>query len=452
MIEAALSLPILLFFLLFIIDLGRYFFIFLILNYAAYSAVDLSTKLEFESNINLSCNCAAEPESSCCGYQERLRRVMERALSTANLVASSSGNVESKARLQSFAHYHSLDYTGDMQVSASVFEDVPVIYDVAILRPGEKARRHIPPPGAGEDEYVNHSTRAFPEVIPSSGLGWPQGGETWLGVLAAHPLEVRLEVLFEPVTPFFPSLRIAASQLGFRKTGAFGGVPPQIDMPPTNTPQPTATPTPTGTPIPPPTATPTPGCAQCLSEYSSNYILLCQFCAHCNLSCADCFEPCLATGETCQKCASSYDPAGVCEPCPTPTPTTTSTPTNTPTNTPTPTGTPGCNDPDGPCDPDGSAYDCTVCEHCPSPACTPTPTPTTTNTPTATSTPTATGTPTNTPTTTPTPTATATPTSTPDICQSEVCQNAIDGGFCNETDGHCGECYMCEGCQCGHYQ
>jgi len=453
MIEAALSLPILLFFVLFIIDLGRYFFVFLILNYAAYSAVDFSTKLRFESDISASCQCStAQPDSDvCCSYQENLRRVMEKALSTANLVASSS-NDASKARLQSFEHYNSSDYSGYMTLGAGVIESPPAIYDVAILRPGEKVRRHYPLPSGTHEEFVSHSTRGFPEDVanPQAGLGWPQGSESWLGVLAAHPLEVRLEVLFQPVTPLFPSVRITASQLGYRKTGAFGGVPPAIDAPPTATPLPTST----NTPLP--TATPTPSCAECadLMLGSPSYED-CAFCIHCDV-CEPCLQMCLDQNPylPCSSCSAIF---GECPACPTATPTltptltNTPTPTNTATNTPTPTNTPHCES-GGICDPSSGSFDCTACDHCdpPVPACTPTPTPTVTNTPPVTNTPTITPTPTATRTPTPTSTSTPTSTNTPDICAVGICADALAMSACDSQgpEGVCPACASCEGCSC----
>ena len=65
MVEAAMSIPLFFIFIFFLVDVCRYFFTAIILNYAAYQAADFASKLEIEVPINQAA-CQAAP-AKCVG-------------------------------------------------------------------------------------------------------------------------------------------------------------------------------------------------------------------------------------------------------------------------------------------------------------------------------------------------------------------------------------------------
>ena len=243
-------------FVLVLIDIGRYFFGYLVLNYAAYSAADLASKLEVEIDTTKSiCNNWPNSggDSPCVKYIRQLDRIATHGLRLANLVASNSP-AGSKSSLLEFTHYY------DPPQDAVGMKDFKS--HIAFLRPGEKVRD-------SNGQIYQHPSRAFD-------VGWPSGGETWPNVLSQHPVVAMLVVEFKPVTPLFKPLALQVVQLAYRRTKQFGVQPPEFDTavpapsataintlpptvtntpgPPTSTPKPTNTPGPTNT-VPTPTIT-----------------------------------------------------------------------------------------------------------------------------------------------------------------------------------------------------
>mgnify|MGYP000402315001 CR=1 FL=1 len=435
LVEAVLTIPVFFLLVFFFIDISRWFIISVVLNYAAQRAADWASKIEIEVPTDeVACQTPPCSNNDCCAnYRQRIQAVLNRALETAHIVVSPSSNRESLARLVKFTLYDEATYSIPEYNSGLEHIDA----DAVFIRPGEKALRDGED-GGGE---IGHPTRPFREEgapgepdPPAPRPGWPNPelGETWEHVLAAHPFEVRFEVVFRPVTPFIGPLRMTVAQQGYRQTGAFGVPIARIpsptptatstatvtstptatatEAPPTNTPTGTSTPTMTatatvtptvtatstatstatitGTPTQTATPTATPACHEppCNNRRSWNDCLVCAHCP-CDPACLDLCQHDEQAGKErpCEECWEEYIFVR-CADCPTATPTGTPTVTGTATVTPTITLTP-----------------------------TVTITPTITQTPTVTSTPThtLTTTPTETPTVTGTPTSTSTVTSTP---------------------------------------
>jgi len=393
-VEAAIVLPLLLLCVLVVLDIARYFFISIMLNYAAFEAVDHASKLPVEVSI-LASDCSSPPapfsENPCRRYLERiesdvLSKIAVRIAALAARPASSSG-----AGLIPFEHYSGGDYSNLYDRNPDPSSQSSFMSYAAFLRPGEQVRY------ADGGGYYEHPLRSFSE-------GWPRPGETWDTVLRMYPLVVHLEARFHFFTPFFTDTVIKATQTGFRRTpnpGILGAVVPPTPTP-TRTPTPTVTPTatraPTSTPTRTPTRTPRPTATQ--------------------------------TPTTTPTATRTATPTGTLTATPTATPTRTPTATGTPTRTPTPTMT-----------------------RTPTPTGTLTATPTST----ATRTPTATATATSTPTSTPTPTATATPpptrtpTPTPN-CGPDPCAVRGSPCYCDFATGQdavlCASCNY-PACRCG---
>lgn len=258
-VETALTIPIFLIAILTLIDLCRFFFAYCFLHFAAYSAVDLGTKLEIETDIS---QCPPSGNSAgqflCREYIDRIDSIVNKALEKALLVAGPPGSGNS-IELIPFNHYYYGTVATELakQVPSS---QLPLVRAVAVIRPGERVER------MNDHTQIEHRTR-------SSVTGPPKVGESWNAVLRQEPIEVRIEAFFRPIFPLLPVFRLTASQQGYRFSTiqGTGGVPnPPTPVPPTNTPPPAPTRTRTPTPIggvvgATPTITPTPlrSCSTC---------------------------------------------------------------------------------------------------------------------------------------------------------------------------------------------
>jgi len=218
-LEAALSMPLFILFVLFILDIGRFFFVYIFLNFAAHNAVNLAAGLPIDARLTVNAN------SNSCGesYSRYVRLIEEAAMENALRVAAPSGS-GAWVELVPFEHY----YESPQNCSL----DNGNVIDVAFLRPGEKVRGY--PGQSNEFEYF-HPTRPFGLELWQ---GWPGSNENWSGVLRAHPIEVRLQASFRAITPLVPELRIVASQAAFGSSDSFDQGGPGNIVPPTPTPTP----------------------------------------------------------------------------------------------------------------------------------------------------------------------------------------------------------------------
>lgn len=445
-VEAALALPIFILVILLLIDFGRYFFTYIVLHYAAQEAADYATKIEIESDISAA-GCpgsTGEPCEDAVRYRNRALSIIDRAVSRASLVASTASS--SAAELQRFRLYDPATYdSGQNAITPGI---AAIEGFAAFLRPGERAQRIDA--GGNPTGEVDHPGREFGE---GKYLGWPHEGQSWAALLESIPIETRLEVLLDPVTPLLPDFRITARQYAYKKTRAFGVAVPQI-LEPTSTPVPTSTNTaaPTNTPRPTETSTATATGTNTATHTATR------------------------TATNTRTSTPTNCPTNICTPTPTRTATNTRTATGTATHTrtatATSTATPTCNinncagpvneancslcvstgcgcaggavgflsscvdacdqeqwmGSDG-CDKCVDAFEMVGCYTCPSPTPTVTPTQTATFTHTA----------------TPSPTPT-----TVDPCTQPPCDGSYGPGECvvGAPGNVCAQCGGCPGCAC----
>ena len=208
-VEAAISLPLFLMIVVFLVDLARYFFVYLVLSYAAHTAVDYASKLRIEEDTTCFDCPSLIADTPCARYLARTRLILNRALRFANMVsgAAESGHWAERIR---FKHYGA-DLQGAQCSALGEFNE-----DVAFLRPGEQVKRLT---GPRTGEIFAHPTR-----LPGGGSdqGWPHGGEKWGNVMYAHPVMVYIEAQLKTITPLIPKLMIRIRATSFRMPPQFG--------------------------------------------------------------------------------------------------------------------------------------------------------------------------------------------------------------------------------------
>ena len=255
LVEATLALPIFIISVLFLIDLLRYFIVYVLLQYAAYSGADLATKLETELDTyssscpNPPCNCDVRPPD-CDRYEQIVQRVTDQTIAIARLMARPSSEVGASVHLLQFDHFISGDFTWE-DASGSQFAGSglsPFSADAAVLRPGERVQAQ--PSGEFFENTIRPWSRSNgcsncsnPPTCPA--CKWPSTGETWGGLLQDAPIEVRVHAVMRPLTPFIPEMTIVGRSFGYRAARRGAG---DVNIPPTATPTKTLTPTVTGTP------------------------------------------------------------------------------------------------------------------------------------------------------------------------------------------------------------
>ena len=239
-VEAALTLPIFLGFVLILLDLGGYFFSYCVLSYAAHSAVQEASKLELEEKTDpTSCAKSAEFTQKCKNFRKRVLEVLSTADDIADLVSSTGGN--GRVIRRQFQHFSAvgqvLTIPGEQASS--------VIAGAALLRPGEQAT-------ASDGTILTHVTRPF--------VAWPEADsvDNWSTRMAQDPLQVSIQATYQPLTPLFERVPINITALAFRKTANFAR-PPRYYTPsgggsaaltPSPTPDPATLPTATATATP----------------------------------------------------------------------------------------------------------------------------------------------------------------------------------------------------------
>jgi hypothetical protein len=264
LVEAAIALPLFLMVVFFCIDIARYFYISIGMNYAAYRAVDQAAKELLEYNTDeASCTDSNAPDNlkHCQEVKAIYQRAQVVGLGFARQFASESSS-DSKARLMKFRHFDPADYQSGLQ-PWSLLQGMES--DLAFLRPGEAVHR-LDKSNQPIAKFV-HPLRPDYATSASAGVrtGWPNPafGEIWDNVLAESPVAAHLEVEFKPMTPFVAPLtgpiRISATQFAYRRTPNVGitspGLADTFTATPTETP--TYTPTITQTNTSTGTATPT---------------------------------------------------------------------------------------------------------------------------------------------------------------------------------------------------
>jgi len=327
-VEAAISIPLFLVFILGFIDLCRGLLTYVILQHAAQQAVDFASKVEVEVETTQSA-CALGGSTggaaSCRNYKKRLEEIVASAVGRASVVASPVA--DAPIRLVRFRHYDAGRYNGAQfglwNVPWTEGEGGGISGFTgygAFLRPGEIVEEvdEVDNPQGGVIEHFSRPFTCEPANAPRPcpGRGWPALGDSWASILRKEPLEVVLQAIFDPVFPGLSEFRITGRAAGFRQIRAFSSAPPASTA--TATPAPTST----STPIPPPSPTPTVTPTATVTATPT------------------------ATGTLPTPTAtatSTHTPTPTPSPTPTPTVTgtlPTATPTGTPTVTPTATSTP----------------------------------------------------------------------------------------------------------------
>jgi len=200
MVEAALILPILIATIFFMIDLSRYFYTYVVLNYGAYRGLRVAISGDMTTDLS---QCEAT-DGPCEQYLGRVKNSLNEVLRFARLVAQpSSGN--GAVRLVPFTHYDGKFYGSPADLESFAF-------DAGFLRPGEALERE-------DGTSIEHSTRPNGE---GAGQGWPKLGESWFSLLTNHPMEIVVEADFEFVTPGLGSLRMQVRQYDFADISATG--------------------------------------------------------------------------------------------------------------------------------------------------------------------------------------------------------------------------------------
>ncbi|MBN8548386.1 MAG: pilus assembly protein [Deltaproteobacteria bacterium] len=224
MLEATIAIPVFLLLFFIIIDLARYFFVYLVFTYAAHHAADLGAKLEVEQGITES-DCILD-DHRCNFYVRRVERILNDAVGIARLVASDSAT-PSGVRLTNFRHYDTSIYSSSPNnsglpgcVTRGVCSASSITSDAAFFRPGERVLRL-----SGVVGPVDHPTRGF-GTGPAQ--GWPNAVETWPTLLDQQPIMVLLEASFRPVTPGFGPIPVRASAFAFRRSRQYGIASPPI--------------------------------------------------------------------------------------------------------------------------------------------------------------------------------------------------------------------------------
>lgn len=300
LIEVALSLPLFMLLILFIVDVSRYFFIYVMLNLAAQRAVDYAAKLPVDINIGV--NACSIDAQACTDYRARVEGILKVATDLAErVVARSDSNNET--RLISLTHFAPDIYTGQNQLGIG-----SLVADAGLVRPGERLIRQG---GSASDSEAlfDHPTRPYGTA---RFYGPPANGESWALLLENHPLVLHMEALYSPITPGIPELSMQIDQIAYRRSNKFGVAPP---------PAPTLAAGPTSTrpaPTPTRTFTPTPTPVDCLRDCSNmdtsisdlNTLNRCHACYA--AGCGSCVSGCY---QVCENVTTGTDPRSECESC-----------------------------------------------------------------------------------------------------------------------------------------
>lgn len=253
LVEVTLTFPAFILTTLFAIDICRYAFGYVMINYAAYNAVSTAAISDIElatspkaSSISMGCN--TQDSSVCNRYNEVLSTITDAGESFTSFV---DGAV---IDLQRFQLNSQGAYGGATDIDAVAVGMEVKSSPVAFLRPGEAALREGNKSvncGATDSAAVfTHPTRK-PTFQCTNGAGvpaWPalgrtewsgappegtildKGIETWDNVLMNEPLVVRIEGKFKPILSFLGTWDVSATQTAFRKTrleGNYKGVTPE---------------------------------------------------------------------------------------------------------------------------------------------------------------------------------------------------------------------------------
>lgn len=212
-IEALLALPVFIILIIAAIDFAWYVAVYVIFSYASHTAVDLASKVQIETPTSVD-DCATDAQR-CADYEERVGRILNRALNIA-LTVSSDSSTDGKVQLIPYKHYDVNLYNAS-QNRSGIRE---MVADIGFIRPGETLVRD-PDGRFGETTRVEHPTRIFGDQPRQ---GWPQTSynEKWEDLLRDSPVVIMINARYRPFLPFFPDLTVTATQYAYRRVPEYG--------------------------------------------------------------------------------------------------------------------------------------------------------------------------------------------------------------------------------------
>jgi hypothetical protein len=218
MLEAAITIPVFILVVLMVVDITRYFVAYNVLNYAAFSAADLASKFEIETDTS-SNNCPNDnsPTNPCAKYCRRVKAVLARADNIAKSLSSKAPGIGPLNR-RIIQHYYEQSEAFGSIPSGSLISDCASsqldAYGVGFIRPGEHVKTDDSSP-----KTIEVPTRPFGTA---AGQGWPGNGESWVSVLQSQPFQVVMEADFVPVMPLVGKIRMSIRQTAYRHGAGFG--------------------------------------------------------------------------------------------------------------------------------------------------------------------------------------------------------------------------------------
>ncbi|RIL12602.1 MAG: hypothetical protein DCC75_00130 [Proteobacteria bacterium] len=245
MIEVALTMPIYMALVLTLIDLAWAAFVQIMINLAAQQAIDCALTQPMETDTSCSSGVSiAQRQTERQNYLRAVQSVLGlsattncRAAQTARLVASTDPS--SAVKLVMFSHYdpsryptHGTCLNSDAPGSGVA---LPYVSPIALIRPGERVDTDLPSSPIRDYDSGRPFGPGYTDADWTTGIGWPgvdgpqpnDGNESWEGVLANQPVAALVEVIFDPISPWFDSFTLQGAALGYRDSARFGSGSPQ---------------------------------------------------------------------------------------------------------------------------------------------------------------------------------------------------------------------------------
>lgn len=290
-VEVAITLPVIMLGLLFLIDISWYFVSYSILAYAVHQGADIASKIPVETDTSsIKCGQSSVDDSSldqCLRYIKEVKDLLAKVDTTADIITS-RGAGSGRAYRYEYQHYYDAAQTfigknkdDPNETATSTFSGT---YS-GLIRPGEKIKRLG---GLAGDVVIDHPSRPF-------ATGWPTETESWKSILPTNPIIIAIDAVYQPITPFLPEVSMTLRAFAYRKSGKSNRTPrtyptwvPNVNFtvaPTAPSPWPPGqpTPTPSGVPSLSPVPTPAINCG-CCSNYSCADNSICYACP-CTGSC-----------------------------------------------------------------------------------------------------------------------------------------------------------------------
>lgn len=218
-VEVAVTLPIMLLCMLFLIDLTWYFVTYSVLSYAVHEGADIAAKIPVETDTStVACGSASEDSYKldlCYRYLVEVSALVNEVDKTADLISSRGKDSGRVYRLR-YNHYYDTAQTFRGRKSGTQIEQPSALSGyTGFIRPGERIKTEL-------GDVHDHPSRPFYSVDPKAAQGWPGTSESWASVLASNPVEITISAVYRPLTLLLPDVPITVSAFAYRKTGLGG--------------------------------------------------------------------------------------------------------------------------------------------------------------------------------------------------------------------------------------